>query len=141
MHAPVLVTQPPSSTGNLCPELTQASGTSKERPTHCPGIERRGSGGWAWAKATTTFQTLQASSRAPPSSAAGIPLDPPRTAGEATNQGWTMQNAPPSHSLRSTHDPTPASTSASTPASYHGEPLPLPLLCFSRLHLGQHTCG
>jgi hypothetical protein len=72
--APILVTQLPPSTGNLCSESTQKSGTYKERPTHCPSIARRGSGSWTWAEATTTFRTSCASSRAPPSSAAGILL-------------------------------------------------------------------
>jgi hypothetical protein len=76
--------------------------------SQCLGIALRGCSGWAWARATTTVRTLPASSRAPPSSHAGIPLGPPRTARRNNQPGVDYADAPATHSLSSPHDSTPA---------------------------------
>jgi hypothetical protein len=100
--------------------------------------------GWTWGRAmwsrpySPTVQTLVASSRALPNSAAGIPPSPRRMGGATTDRRWTI---PILRSPQPDLSQPAASTSASTPVTRHGEPLPLPLLSSARLHYGQHSSG
>jgi hypothetical protein len=122
--------------------LVSCKASQVDSLSQCIGIALRGCGGWAWASRPqlSRVQTSPASSGVPPISPAGIPLGPRLTADAATDRRWICRCSA-SHSLSFPHDPKPASISASTPTSRHGEPLPSPLLCFVRLHPGQHARG